>query len=233
MLNKAVLTEEEKADILSSLKAVSSVNLSETDTALEKLSSLFGEPNTDWIEVDFTSWYNAEEDKELFCNLKSAILSKNTISFSYSSGKGENTKRQIYPLKLCFRGQSWYLFGYCKKRCDNRFFKLRRMKGLAVLDETFNKRPPVQVFAEKNIFQEDYITLKLKLSKKMAYRVYDEFNSFRQLEDGSFIAEIMYPKGEWIFSYIASFGEDCEVIAPEDVKLDIKKKLQNTLKNYL
>lgn len=233
VLNKAVLTDEEKADILSSLKAVSSVNLSETDTALKKLNSLFGESNTDWIEVNFTSWYDAEEEKELFCNLKSAILSKHAILFSYSSGKGENTKRHVYPLKLCFKGQSWYLYGYCKTRCDNRFFKLRRIKELSIIDETFNKRPPVHVFTEKKIFNEDFITLKLKLSEKMAYRVYDEFNSFKQLGDGSFIAEIIYPKGEWIFNYIASFGEDCEVLAPEEVRLDVKNKIENILKKYL
>jgi len=232
VLNKTILTKEEKENILSSLTAVRSLNLSETDTALEKLHSLFGESNIDWIEVDFTSWYHPEEEKELFCCLKSAIHTKNTISFSYSSGKGEKTKRMVYPLKLCFKGQSWYLYGYCNSRCDNRFFKLRRIKELMVLDETFNKRPPVNIFTPKNIFNDDFILLTLKLSSKMAYRVYDEFNTFKQLEDGSFIAEIMYPKGEWIFNYVTSFGEDCEVLSPKEVRHDIKRKLQRTLKNY-
>lgn len=233
VLNKAVLTEEEKTNILSSLKAVNSFNINGTDTALEKLSSLFGESNTDWIEVDFTSWYNAEEEKKIFSNLKSAILSKKIVSFSYSSGKGENTKRNVYPLKLCFKGQSWYLYGYCNTRHDNRFFKLTRIKELSVLDETFIKKAPSQIFIENSILNDDFIMLKLKLSKKMAYRVYDEFNTFKQLDDGSFIAEIMYPKGEWIFNYITSFGEDCEVLSPEDVRLEIKMKLKKTLENYL
>lgn len=233
ILNKTILTEEEKNNILSSLKAVNSVNLSETDNALEKLSSLFGETNTDWIEVDFAAWYNADEEKNLFCNLKSAILHKNTVSFSYSSGKGENTNRHVCPLKLCFKGQSWYLYGYCKKRCDNRFFKLTRIKELSILDETFQKKAPSQIFSEKKILNDELIVLKLKLSKKMAYRVYDEFITYIELEDGSFIAEIMYPKGEWIFNYIASFGEDCEVLSPEEIRHEIKIKLQKILNNYL
>ncbi len=233
VLNKAVLTEEEKNNILSSLKAVNSVNLSESDNALEKLSSLFGETSTDWIEVDFTAWYNAEEEKEIFSSLKSAILSKSAVSFFYSSGKGENTNRHVYPLKLCFKGQNWYLYGYCNKRCDNRFFKLTRIKQLSILDETFQKRAPLQIFSEKSILNDDLIVLKLKLSKKMAYRVYDEFNTYTQLEDGSFIAEIMYPKGEWIFNYVASFGEDCEVLSPEEIRNEIKIKFQRILNNYL
>ena len=42
ILNKTVITDEEKENILSSLKAVSAVGFSKTDTALTKLSSLFG-----------------------------------------------------------------------------------------------------------------------------------------------------------------------------------------------
>ncbi len=232
VLNKTILTMEEKSNILSSLKAVSSVDLSETDNALKKLSNLFGETNTDWIEVDFTSWYNSNEEKELFSSLKAAILLNNTISFSYASGKGEQTKRQVDPLKLCFKGQSWYLYGYCKTRCDNRFFKLRRIKSLSVMDVTFHRPPVVQVIREKEVFKEDFITLKLKLSEKLAYRVYDEFNTITELEDGSFIVEVIYPKGDWIYNYITSFGEDCEVLSPEEVRLDVKTKLEKILKNY-
>lgn len=50
------------------------------------------------------------------------------------------------------------------------------------------------------MFQEEYVKLKLKLSAAAAYRVYDEFDHYEQQEDGSFIAEINYPKGPWIFT---------------------------------
>ena len=82
VLNKTVITDEEKEDILSSLKAVNAINLCKTDTALNKLSSLFGESNTDWIEVDFFSWANAQNETETFNTIKSAIYSKRVISFS-------------------------------------------------------------------------------------------------------------------------------------------------------
>lgn len=232
VLNKAVLTEEEKEDVLSSLKAVSAVNLSETNTALKKLSSLFGEKNTDWIEVDFSSWANAQNETDLFHKMKSAILSKNVIYFSYASTKGEQKTREVEPLKLCFKGGAWYLYGYCKTRNDYRFFKLRRVKKLIVSEIEFQRQPPGQIFSGKEIFVEEFIDLKLKLSSQMAFRVYDEFDRFQQKEDGSFIAEISYPKGEWIFYYIATFGSHCEVLEPEEVRNDVKLKLQRMLKNY-
>lgn len=233
VLNKTVLTDQEKIELLASLKAVSSVDFSETDTVLKKLSSFFGDMDTDWIEVDFTSWYNAGDEKELFYILKAAILSKKTISFDYANTKGEQISREVYPLKLCFKGQSWYVYGFCKTRVDYRFFKLRRIKNLSVLQENFNQKAPTQIFNIKNSFDEEFITLQLKVSKEMAYRVYDEFNTYKQLPDGSFIGEVYYPKGEWLFSYIASFGEHCEVIAPAEIRLDIKQKFQKTLDHYL
>lgn len=67
----------------------------------------------------------------------------------------------------------------------------------------------------------------------MAYRVYDEFDSYEQQEDGSFIAEINYPKGEWIFYYVSSFGSQCEVLEPENVRKNVKAELQKTLMHYL
>jgi len=235
ILNKVVLTDKEKDDILSSLKAVKTINFIETDTALKKLSSLFGESNTDWIEVDFSSWTNnAERETEIFNMIKSAILSKKIISFSYASAKGEQISREAEPLKLCFKAGAWYLYAYCKKRSDYRFFKLRRIKELSILDENFSRKAPKQaLFNTKATSEEQYVNLKLKFAPRSAFRVYDEFDDYRQNADGSFIVEVTYQKGEWIFGYIESFGEDCEVLEPADIREDIKNRLMKTLKYYL
>lgn len=235
VLNKVVLTDKEKDDILSSLKAVKTINLTETDTALKKLSSLFGESNNaDWIEVDFSSWTNnAKSEAEIFNKIKSAILSKRIVSFSYASAKGEQITREVEPLKLCFKSGAWYLYGYCKKRCDYRFFKLRRIKELRILEQNFSRKAPKQIFLGKRTSEEECINLKLKFAPRSAFRVYDEFDSYRQNKDGSFIVEVTYPKGEWIFGYIESFGEECEVLEPADVREAIKTRLIRTLKYYL
>ncbi|MBN7771785.1 helix-turn-helix transcriptional regulator [Clostridium aminobutyricum] len=232
VLNKTVLTDEEKEEILASLKAVSAVHLSETDTALKKLSCLFGESNTDWIEVDFSSWANIQNETETFHTVKSAILEKKMIRFSYANVKGESSNREVEPLKLCFKGGAWYLFGFCRLKQGERFFKLRRIRKLEVLEDYFIRKSPSQIFLEDTSFHEEFVTLKLRLSQKVAFRVYDEFDSYEEQKDGSFIAEIHYPKGEWIFYYVTSFGEHAEVLGPIDVRNDVKTKLQNTLKQY-
>ncbi|MBW6410858.1 helix-turn-helix transcriptional regulator [Clostridium weizhouense] len=234
ILNKAILTEEEKSEILSSIRAVNAVSFSdpEPENVLRKLNNILGDNDTDWIEVDFSNWGNAEMEKETFNNLKSAILSKKVVKFDYSSGKGENISREVCPLKLYFKGQSWYMYGYCRIRNDYRFFKLRRIKDLCISKESFNIKAPKNIMKEDNIFNDEFITLKMRISSKMAYRVYDEFEDFKKLDDGSFIVTIEYPKGEWLFSYISSFGEECEVLEPQEIRKEIKNKIEKMLLNY-
>ena len=232
VLNKTVLTDGEKSDILAALHAVEAVNLEQTNTAVQKLSSLFGNTNADWVEVDFSGWANADEEAQLFSLLKSAILGKKKVAFQYHSSEG-STQRTAEPMKLCFKGQSWYLYAFCTVRQDYRFFKLRRMKELKLLDERFERTASAKIFEGTKIFQDDFVTITLKLSKKMAYRVYDEFSQYKTLPSGDFIATLTMPRGDWVYQYLATFGEDCEIIEPEDIRLQIKDKLQKTLAQYL
>jgi predicted DNA-binding transcriptional regulator YafY len=232
VLNKTVLTDGEKSDILAALHAVDAVNLEQTNTAVQKLSSLFGNTSADWVEVDFSGWANADEEAQLFSLLKSAILGKKKVAFQYHSSEG-STQRTAEPMKLCFKGQSWYLYAFCTVRQDYRFFKLRRMKELKLLDERFERTASAKIFEGTKIFQDDFVTITLKLSKKMAYRVYDEFSQYKTLPSGDFIATLTMPRGDWVYQYLATFGEDCEIIEPEDIRLQIKDKLQKTLAQYL
>ena len=56
VFNKALLTEEERREILTSMRAVSALSLSSKSGALSKMQNLFGQRQCDWIEVDFSSW---------------------------------------------------------------------------------------------------------------------------------------------------------------------------------
>lgn len=231
VLNKAVLTDSERSDILSALHAVKAVSLEQTNTAVQKLSSLFGNTNTDWVEVDFSGWANAGEETQLFVSLKAAIIEKQRAAFYYHGSESSN-RRVVEPLKLCFKGQSWYLYAYCTLRRDYRFFKLRRIRELSLLGEHFKRPAPERIFDGEKVFQEDFVTVTLKLSQEMAYRVYDEFSQWKVIP-GGFIAKLTMPKGDWVYQYLATFGEHCEVLEPEEVRLQVRDKLQKTLARYL
>lgn len=127
---------------------------------------------------------------------------------------------------------SRYLYAYCNLREDFRFFKLSRMKDISVTDKHFEKKITGTVFQADNVFVEEYVTLKMKIDPTMAYRVYDEFDNYVKQNDGSFIVQTIYPRGEWLFPYIASFGRYCQVLEPLDIRSSVKEELEKAMNNY-
>lgn len=233
-LDKAVITEGEKAEILSALKALDAVRPAEKTTAFQKMGSLLGESDYDWIEVDFGKWHDKNAAQLLFQDIKTAVIEKRVIRFSYANTKGQMSEREAEPLKLCFKGEAWYLYAWCRTHGEERFFKLNRIRKLVLTEETFSRTCKDSVLKkQQGNYQAETIRLKLKIAKEAAYRVYEEFENYEVLADGSFLAEIDFPAGEWVFYYLTSFGKALEVLEPEAVRKQLKEELEKILEKYL
>lgn len=233
VLNKMLLTEEEQNQILFALQGIKKVAGQDEKDILEKLSRLFNKKVDDWIRIDFSNWGKDNEKEKRFNKIKAAILNKNRIKFEYYNTNGEKSERIVEPLQIWFKDKSWYLIAFCKLKQDYRIFKIARIKEIEILEEHFERDLQQESKKEKCNFKT--ITLKLEISKKMAYRVYDEFedSEINKKDDGSFIINVEYPENEWVYGYILSFGEYLKVLSPERVKRTIKDKIEKILKNYL
>lgn len=232
VLNKTVLTDEEKTEIVSSMKAFNLLGNTERSSALGKLSGLFGDNNTDWIEIDFSSWSGGIEENQKFNILKQSVIEKKIIKFTYSNGKGEQSVREVEPLKLCFKGQEWYIYAYCKAKLDYRFFKIKRLSNLETTETSFERKSPEKIFSENTKYKKNEVKIKIKISKQLAFRVYDEFAKFEKCDDGNFLVEVVLEKN-WAYSYISTFGKYAEVIEPLEVRESYRKSLEENIKLYL
>ena len=231
VLNKTILSEEEQNQILFALQGMKKVKGQDEKDILEKLSILFNKKINDWIKIDFSNWSNIQDER--FDIIKSAILNKQLVQFTYYNSNGEESKRIVEPLQIWFKDKSWYLVSYCKLKQDYRIFKIARIKEVKMLQEHFERELPKEEENEKHNFK--IIELELEINKAMTYRVYDEFESkeITKKEDGNFMIKVKYPENEWVYGYILSFGEYAKVLNPSYAKNIIKDKLQKTLKNYL
>jgi len=229
--DKTLLTDEEQNQILFSLQGINKLQI-DNDNIYEKMKNIFAKSDETWFEVDFSVWGKSDEHKENFETIKNAIINKNMIEFSYFSSYGTHTLRKVEPLKLCFKYNSWYLYGFDKGKQDFRFFKIMRIKNLVQLDETFER----VIEYEKKIAKKppQIIKLVLQINRKLSYRVYDEFeeSSIKELDNESFIVTVEFPYNDWIYGYILSFGENVKVLEPENVKNEIIERLNKSLNNY-
>lgn len=233
VLNKTVITEAERADILSSLYAMHAVDLQEAGTALNKLGSLFGRSNADWIEVDFGFWGDGEKEAGFFELLKNAVFEKRVIQFQYAATGSERKLRTVEPLKLVFKGSNWYLYAYCRMREECRFFKLKRMQDVSVMEEIFMRQAPQKVLQNENIYTfQPRVKVTLKLGSRAAYRAMDDFPECRLLEDGSALVSGEFIQGDWLVDTLLGYGEHCEVVEPAWLREAVEEKLRKLLARY-
>ena len=212
VLNRVVLSEQEKQQILTALQSLAAVGNVYEENILEKLSALFRVHSDNWFEVDFSRWGDTERDNEKFELLKSAVVHCRCARITYANSYEEIGERTIQPLKLSFKGQAWYLKAYCMEKQDYRIFKLTRILDLEILDETFLPRS----FPEKEILPSQYNQITLRFSKEVAYRVYDEFNieQIKRQENGDLLVSARLPEDNWFVGFLLSFGTRVEVIEP-------------------
>lgn len=235
VIKKSMVSDKDQLEIISSLQGMKALNVPDVEPVLKKLAILFHKDDANWIDVDFSHWGSRADEKEKFKLLKSAIINKNRISFDYFSSHGEKTERSIEPLQLVFKGQAWYVHGFCTTRNDDRMFKVSRMKNLIGTNQIFDRTIPEKYTRNVSdaVCQKQRIVIKMEAT--MAYRVYDEFEqeAISVNPDGSFIVTINMPENEWIYGYILSFGDCAEVLAPAYIRDIIRRKLENGVKKYL
>lgn len=235
VLGKSMLSDQEQVDILSSLQGLNALNVPDVEPVLNKLAAIFNKDSSSWIDVDFSRWGSDSTEQEKFNMLKRAILNRNVVTFDYYSSYGEKSERTVEPIKLLFKGQGWYIYGFCNVKSDFRMFKVTRVKKLSCTEDTFTREVPEDIWSSPENFHSKMVKLVLKIEARMAYRVHDEFEpeNITNEPDGSYVVMANYIEDEWVYGYILSFGHYAEVIEPEHVRDNIKRKLQAGLKKYL
>lgn len=234
VLNKSLLSEQEKEQILMVLQGISATEHNQTDELLMKLSGLFQSKVTNWIEVDFSEWYKNTPNYDVFNLIKNAIFNQYTITFSYFAREGNYSNRTVEPIKLIFKNKDWYLYGFCLLRNDFRFFKLTRIKDLEISSDTFIREVKSSHEIETVIKNKNFIHAKLKFSPKVAFRVYDEFtDNVSKDNQGNLYVNIDLPDNETLFSYILSFGDNVEILEPDYLRHSMKEKLALMLEKYI
>ncbi|WP_302999311.1 helix-turn-helix transcriptional regulator [Thomasclavelia spiroformis] len=216
VLDRLILSDKEKEDIITALKSVSIVDDRNCDT-LSKLSAIFNTKNEDWLEVDFSRWGNKAQDNTMFQKLKEAIISRKMLCIVYANTRGEVIERVICPLKMVYKAKNWYIKSFCMNKSDFRIFKLTRIIQARDMEKNFS---PMEFPQEKKEMKVNYENVILRFPQRMAYRIYDEFevDEIHQDDNGDFIICAPMPIDEWLIGYLLSFGSKVCIIEPKYLK---------------
>ncbi len=218
--DKTLLSDAEQNQLLFAVQSLKAAD-QQVDALLSKLGSAFHKPPRDWISVDFSRWGLHSTDSKRFELLKNAILDRQVLQLTYCGTSGETTRRSIHPLRLIYKDKHWYLQGYCLRAEDFRLFKVGRILELEYTGESFtpdyqSEIPPIETCPPPCAITH----LKLKISERLAFRVYDEFDreSITSQPDGTMLVEVPFPMDSWVVGYLFSFGIDIEVLEPLELR---------------
>jgi predicted DNA-binding transcriptional regulator YafY len=240
VLNKAVISNEEQNQILFALQSVTGTGQLEAENILLKLRGLFDKQTTDWIKVDFTRWGYRSTDSIKFEILKTAIINKLTLQFNYFSTIGESTQRKAYPLRLVFKGKSWYLQAYCLLKDDYRTFKINRICQVESLnDKELNDNFQTNTFIPPEISTTDpppttFCQLSLLFQPQAAFRVFDDFKDtdISKNPDGTLLVKAKMPDDEGLAGYLLSFGTWLTILEPSNIRQRVSDLIWQIAQRY-
>lgn len=217
VLDKAVLSEAEKQEILAALQSIHITRNMDGSRTLQKLSALFQLHSENWLEVDFSRWGNPGYDNETFELLKSAVIRHRNVKLRYAGSYEEIRERTVQPYKLVYKAKAWYLQAFCTEKQDWRIFKLNRILELEALEEGFSQlNPPGPI----ETFEGEYPKVTLRFPKEMSYRVYDEFDKaqIQRQENGDLVVSANMPEDPWLIGFLLSFGTRVDILSPAHLK---------------
>lgn len=234
VLDKMLVSKKEQQQILAALASLKETGVHEEDEILNKLGEFFKQKPENWVAIDFSDWSGRR--KELFNQIRDAILNRRVLQFDYYGQYGEMSRRCVEPVQLLFKEYTWYVRAFCRTRQAMRLFKVLRMKRVALLDETFEPEdsqktehiPENAQLPEENSPTDNSVPeISLWIDKKEAYRVYDRFDEdeITVLPDGHFMVRFCCPVDDWTYGLILSFGPSAKVLEPEFVRVEIQRRI--------
>lgn len=232
VLNKTMLTSDEKANILAALEGLRTIDEASLDKLLKKLGILFGEQNKGFIQIDHSDW--GQRIKEQFEKSKEAILLHKLLVFDYVAATNKVTSRQVEPYILLYKDRNWYLKCFCLDKQAFRLFRLSRMRNVKISQVGYIPREEKTDITISQL-KAELTTIKMSVSKEQMYRVLDEFapENVSRNSDGSYIVTMEFIEDEWVYGYILSFGSSAIVLEPPHIRDIIKERLKKSLDNYL
>lgn len=171
-----------------------------------------------------------------------ATLQRYQLNLRYLDRANDTiSDRIVSPQRLIYYRENWYLNTWCHKSNDFRTFSLDRIQQLDILEEKALEIDDQQLDSYYSsafgIFSGPANkTATLRFTRERArWIAAEQWHPDQQgswLDDGSYQLSLPYSDSRELILDILRYGPDVEVIAPEELRQEVKAKLLETLGHY-
>ncbi|HUO53048.1 MAG TPA: WYL domain-containing protein [Gemmatimonadaceae bacterium] len=167
---------------------------------------------------------------EHFAAVQRALLRRRKLFIVYHGSGRERTERTICPYSLVASGGMFYVVAYCERSAALRIFRLDRMEEVRLLGDGFlipDGFSLAQVLRDGKPFFTTVPapSMTVRFSPRVA-RWIAEHEQGTAAADGSLTVEYPLADRAWAVRHVLQYGPDAEVLAPEDVREEIARRLR-------
>ncbi|MBF2455046.1 YafY family transcriptional regulator [Listeria seeligeri] len=231
-MDSKVFSTADLSAILMGLSSLSNmVRGDELINALAKIKSFIPADRAKEIElkanqiyIDLSQWTGNNNIQTHVEIIKVALQENKLLTFEYIAHQGNKTERIVEPYQLVMKSSHWYLYGYCQNRNDFRLFRLSRMSGLQILEDTFTLRD----------FQKPQLEIKIRIHQSIIDRVLDycSYENFYSDGEEHYIVSFPFIENEYHYDILLSFGDKCECLEPLHVREKMKRRIYDIVSIY-
>ncbi len=233
-IDQTLFTKEELRAVLVGLKGLDSV--AQDHKYQNIIDKFFPEQKnsyeTDHILIDLSSHYKQSLAPKI-SDLQRAIEDLWAVTFTYYNHTGER-QVQMNPYLVVFRWSNWYVFGYDLEKETFRLFKLNRLCDLRLTEQHFQMQEIPEEKLEFDKWFHDEIKAVISFDESVKYRLIEEYGTdcYTVLPNQKLRFEFSFTDAEYLMEWVLRFGDKAELLEPEDLRMEIYKRLEHTICQY-
>jgi predicted DNA-binding transcriptional regulator YafY len=235
-LDKRLLSSKDLENIITALSGLEQILFSEeVAITIRKIESMVSSASLkSSVHLSFYNWDGRPEILELLKTCQEAIERSKLVSFDYSDSNGIKTNRLVEPYQLHYSEMSWYLKGFCLGRMGYRTFKLSRTDNLHVAMKTFVPRDYAAEWDAREGDRPRLAEIKALISPGIKDQFIERYGrkSVEPYSPELLLATIQVPQNHIGFQFLAGFGMNLEIIAPEAYVEDFRGYLNEVVEKY-
>jgi predicted DNA-binding transcriptional regulator YafY len=222
----------------------------ELKSAIDRLTERL--PEATWVDLQqiaderiiFRGGGGLDLQPEIWQGLETACREQRSVQMTYfTASRNATSDRQLDPYLLhIYRGTNPYVIGFCQKRQEIRWFRVDRIKQLAVLPDRFVRNP--QFDAQKHleqIFQveagREAIEVAIWFDAPTAPYIRERtWNPTQQIEehgDGAITLRMTIRSLAELKRWVLGYGKGAKVLTPEELVAIVSTELAGMADHYI
>ncbi len=222
-----------KADTIRQIKA-------KIDCALPEATREFNRGAMTASHIDIDTTVAGRAAAKFYGVLEQAVSEQVRVDLAYDSIEHGLSRRSVDPYFIVFRRHAFYFVGYCHLRNDFRTFRIDRVKKVSITAEKFVRRKGLSAISyfegSWGLYQGQPVEVVVEFEGRAARVVlgsrHHPTEAVETLGPDRVRYSVTVAGTEEIKRWILGFGQDAEVIAPEELRAEFAATGSYLIRTY-